>query len=263
MQPIFMASVFKSGTWLVRRIVTELTGLSWNEPQIEAGEMDHGDPALIDFKPGHFFSWHNEPTPAVRARLRVENAKVILVTRNAYDLALSMYRHFAHDIDSEIGRGAGQQGLFAELTRDQGLALTICGAAGPAFTWSGMGPHLRQMQAMLELSAEHPSCVLSFERLAQDRGAEIRRLAQYLGVAVDAERVAAIARASSFEAMQSDARQVGQLSHFQEGKPGRHAEALSRHHAYMIRHLLRTFAPHLSRMARQSDMPEIVRCLIE
>jgi hypothetical protein len=258
-----MASVFKSGTWLVRHLIEDLTGLAWNEPEICPGEMNYGDPSLIEFKPGYFFSWHSEPSEAVRRMLVAENAKVVMLTRNVYDLAISMYRHFANDIDNEIGRGAGQRQLFESMTRGQGLALTICGAQSPTFEWVGMGPHFRQMQSMLEFSLEYPCCVMSFEKLFSDRQGEILRLAQYLDIEMDGARLEAVCAASNFDAMKAHGQQLGLGSHFQEGKPGRHADMLDKYHVHMIRHLLRTYAPGLTGLAHQTGMPEIVSCMIE
>lgn len=261
--PIFMASVFKSGTWLVRRIITDITGLTFNEPEIIPGEMNHADPALIEFKPGHFFSWHSVPTAEVRERLVAENAKVILLTRNIYDLAVSMYRHFANDIDVEIGRGAGQKNLFADMSPSQGIALTINGAWTPGFGWSGIGPHLFQIQEMLRFASEYPCCLLSFEQLMANRSGEVSRIADYLGVPLSPERINEVAQGSSFTAMKAAALSAGGGSHFQEGKPGGHARHLFHFHLHMLRHQLRVHAPDLEPLARASGRYDIIQCLLD
>ena len=262
-QPVFMASVFKSGTWLVRRIITDITGLEFNEPAIVPGEMNHEDPSLIEFKPGHFFSWHSVPTAPVRELLKARNAKVILLTRNIFDLSVSMYRHFANDIDAEIGRGAGQKNLFGDMSPSQGIALTINGAWTPGFGWTGMGPHLHQVQEMLAFAREYPCCVLSFEQLMADRAGQVKRIADYLGIPLDAQRLAEVAQGSSFSAMKAAAEAGGGASHFQEGKPGGHAKYLFHYHVHMIRHLQRVHAPDLDRYAREADMRELTYCMLD
>lgn len=261
-QPIFMASVFKSGTWLVRRIIQDMTGLAFSEPEIVPGEMNHNDPSLIEFKPGHFFSWHSIPNAETRAFLKERNAKVILLTRNIYDLAVSMYRHFANDIDSEIGRGAGQKDLFSEMSRSQGIALTINGAWTPGFGWTGMAPHIRQIREMLVFAREYPCCLLSFEKLFVDRRGEVEKIAEYLEISLSSQRIDEIVEGSSFSAMKAAASGSG-TSHFQEGKPGGHAKHLFRYHTYMIHHLIRTTAPDLEDLARELGVPEISECLLD
>lgn len=262
-QPICMISVFKSGTWFLRNILGGITGLPWHEPEIVAGEeTDYADAALIDLRPDSIFSWHSFPTPEVRAVLAARPVRVVLLVRNIFDLVVSMHRHFAHDIDADQGRSAGAADIFANLSRGQGLAMTISGAESRAWRWVGLGPHLRQIQDMLELSLEQPCHLVSYERLLAAPQREIAELARYLGVQLTPERIAAIAEDSRFEKMKATAGEGAGQSHFQVGRAGGHASVLSAYHVMMVRAQQRTFAPRLAELAARVGMPELLACSV-
>jgi hypothetical protein len=68
-RPVFVSSVPKSGTWLLRDILEMATGLKAHEPQIGPGMPDYADEMLIEFPTGKFFSWHSTLTPKSVAHL--------------------------------------------------------------------------------------------------------------------------------------------------------------------------------------------------
>ena len=59
---VAVCSSMKSGTWLLREIVTQLTGLRAYEPNIPAGRPRYDDAESLIFPPDSFFSWHLLPT---------------------------------------------------------------------------------------------------------------------------------------------------------------------------------------------------------
>ena len=125
--PIVMSSVFKSGTWLLRYILESLTGFSYIEPLTENGPMDPSDPDLIAIKPNHFYSWHFIPSTDIQNKLIKINAKPIFLVRNIYSLAVSMYYHFANNIDHELGKGANKHLYFSKIDKNTGLHQIISG----------------------------------------------------------------------------------------------------------------------------------------
>ncbi len=260
-QKIFVSSIFKSGTWLLRDILERLTGLEAYEPENISDSPDYGDAGMIGFKPGRFFSWHSEINGAVKRVVRENDAKAIFLVRNIYDLAVSMYFHFANDTDQEIGRSAGQAGFFNRFERDEGLAMVIGGFASGDAGFAGLGPHLAQIRDMFEFAKEYPVLLTSYERLCLQKETEIRRLSEYLGLPDDPGTVAAIVEATDFDKMKKNAADRGGGSHFRRGAPGGHRETLKEHHLHMIFGQLTQFAPELWAMAREREFPEITQRL--
>lgn len=262
MPPIFMSSVIKSGTWLLRQIVSEVSGLPWYEPEIPPGEIDYCDTGYVKLHDDRFFCWHAVPTAETRALLAANQAKVVLLTRNIFDLVVSIYRHFANDVDADIGRSTRTREFFSSMTREQGLSLIINGAHAPEFAWVGLGPQLFHMQECLTFAIEYPCCLMTFERLQSNREEEILKVANYLGVSMGSRRLAEIAANSSFSAMKEKAEKGTGGGHFQKGEVGRHGEFLSRYHVYMILHALRTHAPRLESLANRLNRRELIECAV-
>lgn len=248
--PVFLATLFKSGTKLLDLIVAELTGLAIDAPAFHS-EPDYEDASPIRFLPGHFFTWHNVPSDAVQRRIADAGARPIFLVRNIYDLVVSQYFHFANDVDAEIGFSTGTRDYFAGMTLHAGLSLVICGATSERFHWSGYGYYLRQIQEMLRYAAENPCLVVVYDRLVLNKRVEIQRIADYLGIQVKPERIEAIYQASSLDSMrQVRAREAGTGAHFRKGMPGDHVNVLAPHHYDMISQVKRLFAPDLDSLCR-------------
>ncbi len=256
-QKIFVSSVFKSGTWLLRDILERLTGLKACEPEHIPSPPDYGDASLITFKPNRFFSWHSEVNDDVKRVIRGNDAKAIFLVRNIYDLAISMYFHFANDTDREIGKSAGQADFFKRFGRDEGLAMIISGY----HDFVGLGPHLAQIRDMFKFAKEYPVLLTSYERLCLQKEKEIRRLSEYLGLPDNPETVAAIVEATDFDKMKKNAQAKGSGSHFRRGAPGGQRETLKEYHLHMILGQLSQFAPELWTMAREQEFHEITQRL--
>ncbi len=61
-RPVFVCSMQKSGTWLLREMLEMSTGLKAYEPLIGAEAPDYENEMLIEFPSGTFFSWHSTLT---------------------------------------------------------------------------------------------------------------------------------------------------------------------------------------------------------
>jgi hypothetical protein len=257
-RPIFVATVFKSGTKLLEHIVAKLTGLGINAPTMMAGS-DYESAAPITFENGKFFIWHNVPSDRVKARLIVANAQPIFLIRNIYDLAVSQYFHFAHDVDAEIGYATRTAGYFAEMSQDEGISLLLSGATSERFNWHGFGYYLRQIQEVLQFSKEYPCHVVIYDRLVQNKRAEIERLAAFLAIEPGNELFGELIDSSSLNSMrEARASLVGTGKHFRKGSPGDHINVLKPWHYHMINQIKLAFAPRLDALCEELDFGDVI-----
>lgn len=145
-RPLFCATVMKSGTWLLRRMLEELTGLEALEPPVPEGRRpDYEDEMLIELPPGRFYLWHQVLNERSASLLQGARARAVLLVRNVYDLAVAMYRHLTGDVDAARGRSVGDNAFLRALDPEAALALVIGGFRVPGMRWDGLWPHLRQM----------------------------------------------------------------------------------------------------------------------
>ncbi len=247
--PIVMASVFKSGTWLLRFIIARLTGLDYHEPPIETGTMDPGDPNLITVKAGHFYSWHLSPSPPVQKKLMEINAKPVFLMRNIYDLVVSMYYHFSNNIDHEIGRGANKHNYFSHLGKDSAIQKIITGCDGKEFKWRGLAPHLQQMEHMFKFANIFPCHLVSYDGLVNNKEKNIQELAGFFNMALSPDNLDELVHSSGFDAMKSAALKQNRASHFRQGKTRSHIQELDRKHIQAIEECLEKHAPNLALLA--------------
>ncbi len=262
MNPIFVATVFKSGTKLLEHIIERLTGLSAFPLGMDVGsDYESADPIM--FETNKFFIWHNVPSPKVQDRIRAEKASPVFLIRNIYDLAVSQYHHFADDVDASIGHSAGTKEYFSKMSRNAGISLLLCGGASEYFTWHGFGYYLRQIQEILKFSKGYPCHVICYDRLLLDKRRETERLADYLGVEVDPEVLDGIMKDSSLEAMRkAQIDTFGDGKHFRKGVPGDHVNVLRPYHYDMIGHLKLTYAPELDALCEELEFGDITAAVL-
>lgn len=260
--PIFLATVFKSGTKLIEFLLTQLTGMQPYEPQFSE-TPNYGSAEPILFPHGCFYAWHNVPTLEVKQKIIQSQARPIFLVRNIYDLVVSQYYHFAADVDAEIGRSTKTKTYFESMTRSEGLSLIICGATSEKFDWTGYGFYLHQIQEMLRFSMEYPCLIINYERLVLNKQDTLMSIAQFLDVKPGDEQIAALLQESSLESMRkSRAKVAGTGAHFRKGTPGDHVNVLSPFHYDMISHVQRTYAPDLADLCRKlgyEDVTETVK----
>lgn len=256
--PIFVATVFKSGTKLLEHILEKLTGLPAHPLGMEVGsDYESADPII--FEDGKFFIWHNVPSDAVKARIRENKAKPIFLIRNIFDLAVSQYFHFAEDVDAAIGHGTHTADYFAEMGRDEGISLVLCGAMSERFSWHGYGYYLRQIQEMLQFAKEYPCHVVIYDRLVLNKRHEIKRLAGFLGIKVRSSDLDEMLDSSSLGVMREvRVASVGSGKHFRKGAPGDHVNVLAPHHYHMISHLMAVYAPKLWALCEELQCGDVI-----
>lgn len=257
-EPIFVATVFKSGTKLLEHILEKITGLSAHHVGMEAGS-DYASAEPIIFEDGEFFIWHNVPSEAVKARIRAEHAKPIFLIRNIFDLAVSQYFHFAEDVDAAIGHSTRTADYFAEMGRDEGISLVLCGATSERFHWHGYGYYLHQIQEILQFAKEYPCHVVVYDRLVLNKRHEIERLADFLEIEVSPTALDELLGSSTLGAMrEARTASVGSGKHFRKGAPGDHVNVLAPHHYHMINHLIMLHAPLLWSLCEKHGFGDVV-----
>lgn len=258
-KPIFVASVMKSGTWLLRDILTRLTGLKYHEPDIPDGDPCFGDPDRITFPDKHYFSWHSTITEEVAERLRNESARSIFLVRNIFDLTVSLHNHFLRDIDNDTGHRTGLSDYLSKLDVDEQYALIINGFNDGPYRWMGMLPIIQQINGMLEFAKHSSVLLISYERLIQDKAHQISRIAEYLDTPLVHSQQQDIVESTSFTRMKSAAASSGKgVGHFNQGKFGSHAQSLKEWHRAMIRHLINEHTPGLPLLADSLQVSEII-----
>lgn len=256
---IFVATMFKSGTKLLERILDELSPKKVRPIGMDIGS-DYRAVDVIKFNSDEIFIWHSIPTSAHADLLTEKNAYCIFLIRNVYDLLVSQYYHFALDVDVEIGFGVGSKRYFEAMSANEGISLVLNGASSNSFYWSGFGEQLYQMQEMTRYSLEKPSLLLTYEELVADKANQINRIANFIDVKISNEQLSHVVAVSEFISMKSQREiKFGSGNHFRRGVFGKHGEVLQPFHYDMVNLLLERFAPELPSLCAQVDyLPEII-----
>jgi hypothetical protein len=242
---IFVASVMKSGTVLLREMIEQMTGLRAIEPEIAAGEPDYANEMLIDFPPGTFFSWHSTLTGRSLALLRGAQAKCVFLVRNIYDLILAIYTHLSRDVDAAEGRSIGGSDYFNDKTVEQALSLIICGFTSPRLTWKGLGPLIEQMESFLELAESGHALLISYEEIVSDKRYAIDRLMRAFEISLPAERVGAVLAATEPETMRVSKKEAGLADHMTRPEHKLSRDVFKPYQREMIDLAIFTTAPRL------------------
>ncbi len=209
-------SMLKSGTHLVRDIISQLTGMTFREPEIVPGQNNYEDQKKFFFPSDGYFSWHLFPYESTTKLLIKEKSRCIYLVRNLFDQTLSLYDHFRLNIDAEIGRGRNVTHLFSEITQAEGLKLIIEGCQLDGFEWRGIEHQYLHMKTIFESAAATNGLIVSFEDLVRDKRGVIARIGKYLNVS-DYNRED-IVKTTSIDVMR-DA--TTNKSHFNRGVVGR------------------------------------------
>ncbi|MHB9116981.1 MAG: sulfotransferase domain-containing protein [Burkholderiales bacterium] len=244
-RPVFVSSIPKSGTWLLRDILEMMTGLKAYEPEVGEGTPDYADANLIEFPSGTFFSWHSVLTPQSISLLKGCQAKNIFLIRNIYDVLLSMYTHLSRDVDAAIGRSIVGSDYFEGKTIEQCLSLMISGFTSPKLTWMGAIPLIQQMDSMLELVESGDAMLLSYEQLTADKRTVMQRIMQALELQLPQGKIDEIVAATDKVAMRERKKSEGQDQHIPLPEYRLSREAFQPYHKEMIDLAVFAYAPKL------------------
>lgn len=255
-QPIFMSSLMKSGTWLLRAILESITGLKPYEPDPGVGQPNYDDEMLIEFPSGRFFSWHSIITARGAALLKGAGTKNIFLIRNVYDLIVSIYNHLTRDPDAAIGRSIGDAHYLANKPPEVALSMIINGFATPNLVWMGLTPHLRQVTSFVEfIENGGDALVVSYEELVRQPENSIRRISRYLNIALNDGAVEEIVANSNFDVMKANAAKTGTEKHFVGADGRRIKNHLQPYHVAMVELLINSALPNASSRLSRLGVP--------
>jgi len=257
--PIVFISGFKSGTWLMRKIITHITGLSYHEPAFTPGSQKYHNMDNLQFKEGHYYSWHLVPDKEICDHLREHEAKTIFLLRNIYDVVVSIYYHFYNNIDEDIGRGANKHTFLKRFSFEDGISLIITGFNEPGVRWNGMIEVLEQYNAIF-MAASRCNCLLvDFDQLVQNKEKSIGTISQFLETKFSMHDRKILAEQSSFSNMKKEAEKaaIGN-SHFRTGKALHNRHKLAPHHRIQLRQMIRISTPDIYQHARDNNMEQII-----
>lgn len=242
---IFVSTLPKSGTWLLREILQSATGLKPYEPEISSGLPDYSNDGLISFQPGTFFSWHSILTEKTISVLRRENTKNILLMRNIYDVLLSMYNHIKHDVDAPIGKSVIGSHYFDDKTIEQSLSLMISGFTSPVLTWMGVGPLLKQIDSMLDLADEGNALLVDYQQLTTNKYKTIQRILRHVGYPISASNIREIVHHTDKDRMRSRLKEKGLDGHVTSSEVALRRDVFHPYHKEMLDLAVVVHAPRL------------------
>jgi len=135
----------------------------------------------------------------------------VCVGRDGRDVALSLYNHLTSFTDETLRKLNSPAGTFAPLEPpDPDVHAFIKGwltKGNPLFPWETDGyPHFsffRQIRTFWDQRALPNVLLVNYADLSTDLAGEARRIALFLGIDPTPERIAAVKRSCTFEAMRA------------------------------------------------------------
>ena len=224
---IFISTLFKSGTKLLEYLVHRATDQKpYIVPMSTPPVYTSADP--ITFEDDAFFIWHNVMSGEVIKKVKENEAKVILLGRNIYDLTVSQFHHFVDDVDSEIGHGTNATSFLNRFNKAEQMSLIINGVFTNAFTYPGLSASIRQIKSFLDFAKQHECLLIDYDEMVINKAQTFRRIAMFLEMNIEKVDVANVVDNSSLNQMRLDRAKVfGTGKHFRKGEPGNYIEELS------------------------------------
>lgn len=255
--PIFVSSVPKSGTWLLREMISMLTGLEFQEPQARSGVPEYDSADLIDFTDGKFFCWHSTITPSHIIKLKNAESRNIFLIRNIYDVLLAMYRHLSEDVDAGIGRSVLGSSYFDGKTIEEGLSLMINGFTSARLTWNGVRPMIRQMDSFLSLVGSEDSLLITYDELTEQKHETLQRLDQFLQCKASAQQIQLIVDETEINKM-SKKFNTNQARHITPVESRRKREEFKEYQHEMLQFAILEAAPTLITKLRDQGLQRVL-----
>ncbi|MES9959611.1 MAG: sulfotransferase domain-containing protein [Sedimenticola sp.] len=255
--PVFVSSVFKSGTWLLREIVRQLTNKAPIEPDLSTRKTTPYDiENIVIPSVNEFYSWHFIPTREVMQAIDEHDGKCIFLIRNIYDLVVSIFYHFSLNVDQDIGKGANKDKFFSMFTKSKGMEIIINGNDSSDFKWSGIELHLEHIEKIISNSERSNVHITTFERLTNNKMKEVTEISKFLGIDREAEELKSIVDSTEFRKMKSQAVLDNKGSHFRKGESGSHRYELGQDHYQLIDKIIEDHFPGLKALADEAGFDE-------
>ena len=249
MRKIVLSSPPVAGEDLLCWVLAQLTGLV--PFQMDSAALHADQPGEDWFAEGQFVVGHIIPTGSAAAWLSEERVRPIFLVRNIYDLLIDQFRN-----DAAGGGSLGQDCADGALI-SEGIASLISGGVFGGHSYPGLGAWSHQMQEMLSFSMQHPSYVVSYEKLLQDPAQVIRQLARFLSLRRTAKLVGELASELSLEIQARVGSNAAAPTGYRYSLPAEHVGLLTNLHSQMIRRVLTTQAPDLGAVSATLGFPEI------
>ena len=192
-RPIFISSLPKSGTHLLRSLVQNITGKNYYEPfqnEIEEANKielnNYNNTNLIYFKKNQFFSWHNIINKNTQSLLLSSQSANIFLIRNIYEIIFSFYNHLKEDVDKEIKRSVNQSDIFFKDGVSASIYNLINGFTSKDFSFFGIEVILNQLYSFYEFSKiSNDFLLLSYNDLINDKNKTLKNIINYLNLKTD------------------------------------------------------------------------------
>jgi len=257
-RPVFVSSLMKSGTWLIREIIEMMTGFKPYEPEIGVGSPEYGNEYLIEFKSGTFFSWHTVVNSRVKSLLRGCQSKNIFLIRNIYDVILSMFNHLLNDVDASIGRSVIGNDYFDKLPIEQCLSLIISGFTSPNMTWQGLGPTIKQMNSMTEFAESGHALLITYEELVNKKPETLHRIMNTLGISLKRKQLDNILKLTDKDIMRERKKELNMDKHITMENDKLTREDFLPYHIDMVNFMIMKEAPYLPNFLNRLKLGNII-----
>ncbi|MET0117301.1 MAG: sulfotransferase domain-containing protein [Sedimenticola sp.] len=256
--PVFVSSVFKSGTWLLREIVKQLTNKTPIEPDLSSRKTTPYDiENIVIPSVNQFYSWHFIPSAEVMKAIDEHDGKCIFLIRNIYDLVVSIFYHFSLNVDQDIGKGANKDKFFSMFTKSKGMEVIIKGNDSSDFKWSGIELHVEHIEKIISNSGRSNVYITTFERLTNNKMKEVTEISKFLSIDHDTEVLKSIVESTEFGKMKSQAVLDNKGSHFRKGESGSHRYELGQDHYQLIDKIIKDRFPGMKALVDEVGFNEI------
>lgn len=255
---IFVSSLPKSGTWLIREILESITDLKSFEPDVEDKAPNYEDEMLIEFPKGTFFSWHSILTKRTVALLNGSQSKNIFLIRNIYDLILSMYNHLKNDVDANIGRSIKGNNYFDDKSVEQSLSLMISGFTTPELTWHGAEEIIKQMSSFLDYVEKSNALIIDYDHLVNNKKETIKKITKFLEVDISRSRIKSIIADTDKNTMRERLKKNNLDSHVTDERHKLNRDQYSQYHKHMIDNIVMLTTPELPQQLEKLKLNNIL-----
>jgi Sulfotransferase domain len=244
--PVFVSSVPKSGTWLLREILHEMTGLQAHEPDIGSSAPNYEDEKLIEFPVDTFFSWHSILTQKTALVLKNDQTRNIFLIRNVYDVLLSMYNHLSRDVDAAIGRSIVGSDYFEGKSFEQCMTLMIAGFTSSHLTWMGASQLIKQIDSILAYVESEQGLLIDYEQLTTKKHHTIKEIQNYLGLHLSGYHIKNILNKTDKDVMRERLKKEGSDAHVTLSHHALSRDIYMPYHKEMLDRVILSHAPKLA-----------------
>ena len=255
--PIIVSSMMKSGTWMIRKIIAELTGLKVHEPSSSGDNGEFEDASKLKIPKGTFYNWHFLASDTFKEQIMARKAKMIFLYRNIADALVSMYYHFVNDIDADYGYPTGNKAFFDNMSLSDAITFMITGFNIPPYYWVGSELFFRQMLSMILFSLEYTVHFVSYENLLLNKTYEVEKLSEFIEYDADKGKLRDICDSTSFHQMQKQAAtyRIGE-KHFRKGAIGDYSSHFNSFHHNLLESFMFKTTPKLPKMLVEYDIED-------